>query len=304
MNDNTKSGVYQIVNESNGMIYIGSSKNMHTRIIQHKSDLRNGRHKNPKLQNAFDKYGESNFRFAIIEYVDNENNLFMREQHHIDKTNSCDRNIGYNLNTFASGGGGAKGSKNGWYGMGYLHNNFLNPFYGKTHTNETRQKLSDYAKSRIGELNPNHGNKGIKNPLSKQIYQVDTKTLKPLKLWPSSIDITRNTSFHGGNICKICILIEEDNVWKQYKGFYWCYKKDIKKINSKKDFVNSKYKRIIQLDKKGNEAINEFKSVTDAGKKVGLNPENISRVCKGKNDTSGGYKWMYKEDYENMKVTQ
>ena len=36
---------------------------------------------------------------------------------------------------------------------------------GRKRTAEERKKLSDFAKTRVGNKNPNFGNKGIKNPL-------------------------------------------------------------------------------------------------------------------------------------------
>jgi group I intron endonuclease len=61
------SGVYQIKNKTDEKKYIGSSKRLNYRIGQHKSDLRANRHINKYLQNAWNKYGEDNFEFEILE---------------------------------------------------------------------------------------------------------------------------------------------------------------------------------------------------------------------------------------------
>lgn len=58
-----------------------------------------------------------------------------------------------------------------------------NPFYGKQHTKQTKTKLSEYAKNRIGPLNPNYGNRGILNPLygKKQTKEHCMKQSQALK---------------------------------------------------------------------------------------------------------------------------
>lgn len=55
-------------------------------------------------------------------------------------------------------------------------------------------------------------------------------------------------------------------------------------------------KAIVQLDLDGN-YINEFKSQSEAGKQCGIRISNITGAC-GRNGTTGGFKWMYKEDYD------
>lgn len=75
------SGIYRIVNTTNGKSYIGSSVNMANRWRQHRQLLRLGKHHSQHLQNAWKKYGESSFRFDIVETT---NDLISREQWHID----------------------------------------------------------------------------------------------------------------------------------------------------------------------------------------------------------------------------
>lgn len=63
----------------------------------------------------------------------------------------------------------------------------------------------------------------------------------------------------------------------------------------------SKFIPIVQLSKNG-ELLNIFPSITDAASSISTNTRqctNIINVCKGKRDTAGGYKWMYKDDYYN-----
>ena len=64
-------GIYKITNLKNHKIYIGSSNNIMRRWYEHLRDLKNQKHCNSHLQNAWNKYGENNFLFEIIEIVEN-----------------------------------------------------------------------------------------------------------------------------------------------------------------------------------------------------------------------------------------
>lgn len=76
-------GIYKITNLVNGKIYIGSTKNMRVRLWKHRALLRHGKHHNPHLQNAWNKYGEDNFDYCILETCD-EQHQYEREQFYID----------------------------------------------------------------------------------------------------------------------------------------------------------------------------------------------------------------------------
>lgn len=90
------SGIYIIKNIINGLVYVGSSNKMRHRRNQHFSCLRAKKHCNNKLQNAFNKYGEENFFFCVLETC-SENVLIEREQFWIDFFDACQQNKGYNL---------------------------------------------------------------------------------------------------------------------------------------------------------------------------------------------------------------
>lgn len=86
-------GIYSITNTANGKRYYGSSLNVDGRRRQHWSDLRNGRHKNPHLQSAWNVYGESSFVFALVEEVAAEK-LIEVEQRYLDANDASGYNIG------------------------------------------------------------------------------------------------------------------------------------------------------------------------------------------------------------------
>jgi group I intron endonuclease len=62
-----ESGIYQIRNESNGRLYIGSAKEFKARYKQHIASLTKGTHHNKFLQNDFNKCGTDAFVFEVLE---------------------------------------------------------------------------------------------------------------------------------------------------------------------------------------------------------------------------------------------
>ena len=97
-----KIGIYRILNKTNDKLYIGSTaESFRRRFNLHKHQLRNNKHKNSHLQHAWNKYGEDNFEFLIIEICDYKEIVLEREQYYID---SIDFENLYNINPFATGG--------------------------------------------------------------------------------------------------------------------------------------------------------------------------------------------------------
>ena len=79
-----ESGIYQITNRINGKRYIGSTIRFDRGWQRHLGRLRRGRHHNPHLQAAFNKYGEAAFIFSVLERVWPDN-LIEREQCYLDR---------------------------------------------------------------------------------------------------------------------------------------------------------------------------------------------------------------------------
>ena len=113
------SGIYEILNPVNGKRYVGSAMNFQHRWTAHLSALRCGRHHNPHLQHAFDKYGEDALVFSVLEEAQEEP-LLEREQHYMDMLKSE-----YNIAPIAG-----------------------NPMLGRHHSLETRGKISEAKKGR------------------------------------------------------------------------------------------------------------------------------------------------------------
>jgi group I intron endonuclease len=139
--NNIKSGVYQIRNIINNKFYIGSTIYFNNRKSDHFRKLNTNKHDNPHLQRAWDKYGEENFEFNILEYVEDKEKLIEREQYWLDKTQCYNPEIGYNIRKVAESNLGLKHTDEtkeylrkinmgNTHGLGYIP------------TEETRKKLS------------------------------------------------------------------------------------------------------------------------------------------------------------------
>lgn len=89
------SGIYRITNLINNKVYIGQSLSVRKRLSNHKGKLRLGAHCNSHLQLSWNKYGEGNFSFTLLEGCSREE-LDSREAHWINFYNSLDRDHGYN----------------------------------------------------------------------------------------------------------------------------------------------------------------------------------------------------------------
>ena len=98
-------GIYLIKNLVNDKKYVGKSSNIMTRWVHHKTDLRYNCHHNRHLQFAWNKYGEENFEFSVIEECSIDD-LNSKESYWINFYDSY--NNGYNMD---KGGDGTYGYK-------------------------------------------------------------------------------------------------------------------------------------------------------------------------------------------------
>jgi group I intron endonuclease len=168
-------GVYQIRNLINNKIYIGSAKNLNQRWNKfHKKQLHQNIHYNLYLQHAWNKYGKDKFVFEVKEYC-SEDILIGREQWWIENTPCMYYQNGYNIcpiagNTLgricneetklkiSQANKGRKPSEETKKKLSNLLKGKNNPFYGRHHTQETKEQIS---KKKIGVCS------GENNPKAK-----------------------------------------------------------------------------------------------------------------------------------------
>jgi group I intron endonuclease len=146
-----QAGVYCITHVPSGLVYIGSSRNIHARWACHQSDMRNGKCRSRRLQKAYNRSGFSAFTISILESVPGftktqecQDQLIELEQVWIDKINPCRPSIGFNISPAASGGSGASPPPEARARMAASHR-------GHKHTAETLAKMSVVQKLRFAE---------------------------------------------------------------------------------------------------------------------------------------------------------
>ena len=163
-------------------MYIGQSVNPSARFRQHKHDAKkhkeNDQH-NIALYNAMNKYGVEHFHFDIIEECRVED-LEYREPYWINQLNTLVPN-GYNI---LKGGRKLSGEDN--------------PFFGKHHTEEAKQQMSEAHKELyIGENNPMYGRhhtdetkeKIKQKNLDKNMYEYHSRRMMNNRAWEKSKNI-------------------------------------------------------------------------------------------------------------------
>ena len=131
--------------------------------------------------------------------------------------------------------------------------------------------------------------KGIDSPLSKKIYQYDLEG-NFLKEFNSYTEASKESGATMTQLCK-CILNKT-----RYAGkFLWLNENEYKN-NVSLERKNNTMIPCVQLDKKGN-FIAFHDSITTAIRKNTLKCYHIHDCISGKRKTSGGFKWMSKNEY-------
>jgi group I intron endonuclease len=129
--------VYKVTNQINGYIYIGITNNFQQRIREHKSCANSNKYKyQSRFYNAIRKYGFENFKFEILETVENRKKLEEREIYWIKYYNSTDKKVGYNI------------TKGGTGGKTHDISGKNNPMYGRRYTEEEKRRIGEYSKGR------------------------------------------------------------------------------------------------------------------------------------------------------------
>lgn len=259
-------GIYLIRSKSTSKCYYGSSVDILRRFRTHKYFLRAGKHQNIYLQRIWNKYGEEDFEFTIIEEVVDKYLLETREQFYFD-TNKPELNLckiagnkfgfKHSEETKLKIGNSNKGKIRSQEQKDYLSK--LNK--GKTISNEIRKKIS----------------KGLKG--KKRNYLPETIEKATDRLRPYMIGIP--------------------------KGFKHSQKSKDKMSHSKQGIKQSsetKLKRALSLNKKINQYdkdmnfIKTWDSVKEAGDILNIRPCFISSVLSGVKKSAKGFKFKYYEE--------
>lgn len=308
---NDKSGIYKWTNKVNNKIYIGQAKDLDKRKTQFQYFKK--RYGGVYINNARDKYNSSVFwDYEVIEYC-TEDELNEREKYYIKLFNSTDREIGYNI---TEGGDGCIGyvfteeaKKAVSEGLKRSYNNLSekekkirsdrqkgenNHFYGKHHTEETKQKISNKLKGIFeGEKNPFYGKHHtqelkdiISDRCSKAIYQIDPDTNEIIKEWKSASEASKELNCCRKGINNCCL-----GKLKISSGYKWCYKDHPELMNNEPQ-LNKRPILAFLID--SGEFFKEYKSIRDASKELNITESRIKKYLYGIRKSVGKYMFRYK----------
>ena len=246
--------IYKIINKIDNKCYIGQTMiSLEERWRQHKSDRSNCRY----LKRAFEKYSIENFEIKLICICfDEDLNKF--ETQYITYYNTLVPN-GYNLR---QGGNNAKQHQETKQKIGetlregYKSGRLVNKSKGKkgkTHTEETKKKISEALTGRK-----------VENPIYGKIYSEEYK--EKLR------KIAKQRTINEETRQKIS--------------------ETLKQKNSQSNILFNVKRKVLQYDMNNN-FIASFNSLTEAANKYNVSRAAISHVCNGKTKTSQGFIWKF-----------
>ena len=271
-----KCGVYQLRNTVTGGLYVGSSKTLKERLKTHLSALRRGKHENPYLQHAWDKY-EGNFVAEIIEFC-NEDEQYSVEQYWINKFfgENC-----YNINPSAVKPPDCTGKT-------------LPP-----KSEETRKKLSASKKKLFQE----HPELRVQMSLSRigkrmgaeHVNSKDVVCLETGELFHGISEAGRKMNIYHKLISQCCTGAN-----KTAEGLHFRYKEDYDKLTQEEIdeiiLVENRSIQVVCLETR-----EVFNKIIDAdAAHPGANRKSITLCCRKELPTAGGLHWVYYEEYKNM----
>lgn len=163
-----KFGIYMIKNKINEKVYIGKTEESFKRRWWHHSGLLKGNyHHNIHLQRAWNKYGEENFEFIILQICNESDDINKLEQEYIEKYNSF--NSGYNQTL---GGEGALGNRLSDESKRLIGEKNKINMTGKKHTEKTKKKMSEVHK---GYIKSKEHRKNLSESLKGKIVSEETR---------------------------------------------------------------------------------------------------------------------------------
>lgn len=181
-------GIYKITSPS-GKVYIGQSWDIEKRWGAYRSLWCKGQR---KLYNSFVKYGVENHEFEIINEFEESlcNQLIL--DYHEDLYMKIEMRKGVELLNLRMGGGSrGKHSEETKQKMSESQKGERNNFYGKKHSEEYRQKMSNYGKERFEEY---------RQKLSKKVKQY-SKNGEFIKEFNSCREAAKETGTNYTSIC-------------------------------------------------------------------------------------------------------
>ena len=210
-----KAGVYCITCIVNNKKYIGCSKNIYSRINNHKYNLEKQslKQENQYFIDDFKKYGYEKFNYEVLEYT--SENLKDKEFYYINLYDTINREKGYNLRR--------DNSKNGMIPLEETRKKYYEAQRERFSKKEERDKIGKKF-SKFWKENPN-----IKERMADKVSKALTKYKilryakngEFIKEWNRVNDIIKeNPTYKVHNIYAVCSGEKPSiygYVWKKYQ---------------------------------------------------------------------------------------
>ena len=213
--------IYMYANKINGKRYVGQTIDFNKRHKKHISSSYNKKREydyNYPFHRAIRKYGIKNFEIKILaDNIQTQDKINEYEIFFIKRYNTlCKNGKGYNVANGGSNGNPYAGKtedemekfrRNQSKTMKGKFCGENHPMYGKYHSDETKQKISE-----------NHADvKGKNHPRAKRVAQYDLNG-NIIKIWDYAKQVEEELGIYQGNICKCC-----KGKYKSAGGFVWKY---------------------------------------------------------------------------------
>lgn len=315
--------IYMVRNKINNKIYFGQTRRSFN--ARYKYNFPQNTH-NKHLKHSIEKYGWENFE--VIEEFDKaetQEELNKLENLYIKMWNTHNPKYGYNKTL---GGETCVFTNETIEKLRNIRKGkFLgeeNPFYGKSHTEETKRILSEKMKGRfVGEKSPCYG-KTMSDELKEKLRQANLgrKASEETKRKLSEMRKGLGNS-HCRKVVQYTLEGEFIKVWDYIKqaseelnindthivncgkgtrksagGYQWRYVDDEgnyeQKIEKRIDKRDEQGIKICQYTKQG-ELVKIWNSIKEASVELGISAGGICSCCKGKLKTHKGFIWKYAE---------
>lgn len=310
--------VYMHINRHNDKKYIGlTGQNPNERWgdngCEYLRTYPNGKYIQPIFARALKKYNDWNNDWDHIIVADKltKNDACKIEIELIDlyKTNVCrwkNKAMGYNMTDGGEGLAGYSFTEERKKQYSIMFSGENNPMYNRPWWDEnTPQEKIDEWKINVAKYGKDNGFFGKHHTAESKKKISETRNKTPviqlgmngefIAEYESATKATRVTGVHSANILSCCY-----GNCKSAGGFMWICKEDydVEQVYTYQD--NSK-RPVIQLSLSG-DFINEYISVCEASRQTGINNSCIYRACIQDNWTAGGFIWIFKEDYNPLKL--
>lgn len=140
--------LYEIKNIINNKVYIGRTSNIKARWNRHRNELRKNKHHCIHLQRAWNKYGEENFKFSILDTKKSLEEIMELEKSYI---NVLDNTKLYNVSRMSSGGDLISYHPNRDEIVKHILEGVRNRW-----DNISQEEYEKYCEKYVGQNNPNY----------------------------------------------------------------------------------------------------------------------------------------------------